>query len=316
MKDNNPLVSIVTPCYNGEKYLDRYFHSIIGQTYRPLQLIIINDGSTDTTENICMGYKTSLEKSGCEMVYLQQKNAGQAAALNRGLKYVSGKYLIWPDADDELTFDSIEVKVKFLMDYPEYDFCVSDVKCVDNHKAEIYRRKVYDSRQEIYSHMIFDEIMMSGSFMLRTSFLDQIILNREIYTGRGGQNPQLLLPAVWFGKLGYVKEVLYIYYVHEDSHSHDLKDSLKTIRQLQNYQDICIETIKRIPDYDAHRIIPDIKRHYARRRFGNAVDTMDAGLIGRYYKELALVDKVTLHDKLVTLKYTNPLLRAVCRVKR
>lgn len=54
------LVSIITPCYNGEKYLDNYFQSILAQTYRPLELIFINDGSTDQTEEIALSYRTKL----------------------------------------------------------------------------------------------------------------------------------------------------------------------------------------------------------------------------------------------------------------
>ena len=83
---NTALVSIITPCYNGERYLDRYFASILHQTYPNLELIFINDGSTDRTEEIAQGYRLPLEQRGIRYTYLSQENAGQAAALNRGLK--------------------------------------------------------------------------------------------------------------------------------------------------------------------------------------------------------------------------------------
>ena len=59
-----PLVSIITPCYNGEAFLKRYFESILNQTYPNLELIFINDGSTDRTEEIALSYRERLEKRG------------------------------------------------------------------------------------------------------------------------------------------------------------------------------------------------------------------------------------------------------------
>lgn len=315
MKNSDPLVSIVTPCYNGELYIDRYFQSILNQTYTKLELIFINDGSTDHTEEKALSWKKCLEERQIQFQYIYQKNAGQASALNKGLKMVTGEYFVWPDSDDEMTADSVEKKIRFLQNHQEYDFCVSAVECREiNKEPGIYRRKKYTSRQEAFKHMIFDEVMLSGSFMLRTSFLDRILPEREIYTGRGGQNPQILLPATWYGNLGHLEDVLYIYYIREESHSHSIDSSEKVIEQLQNYEDICIETIKKIEDAEAHKIIPVIHRHYARRRFGTAVDTMNADLIRKYYHELAETGRVSMHDRLITLKYTSPLFRMLYRV--
>ena len=116
-----PLVSIITPCYNGEAFLKRYFESILNQTYPNLELIFINDGSTDRTEEIALSYRERLEKRGITYIYEKQENAGQAAALNRGLKLFKGEYLTWPDSDDVMTKDSIEKKVHFLEKNPKYE---------------------------------------------------------------------------------------------------------------------------------------------------------------------------------------------------
>ena len=114
-----PLVSIITPCYNGEKYADRYFQSVLNQTYDHLELIFVNDGSTDRTEEIALSYKKELEEKGIQYTYLYQDNAGQAAALNNGLKIFHGEYLVWPDSDDEMTPDSIEKRAAFLESHPD-----------------------------------------------------------------------------------------------------------------------------------------------------------------------------------------------------
>ena len=69
-----PLVSIITPCYNGEAFLKRYFESILNQTYPNLELIFINDGSTDRTEEIALSYRERLEKRGITYIYEKQEN--------------------------------------------------------------------------------------------------------------------------------------------------------------------------------------------------------------------------------------------------
>ena len=110
---NSSLVSIVTPCYNGEKYLSRFLESILNQTYSEIELILINDGSNDGTERIVQGYRQSFSAKGIRFLYEYQKNQGQAAALNRGLKLFTGEYITWLDSDDEIMPDFIKKKVDF-----------------------------------------------------------------------------------------------------------------------------------------------------------------------------------------------------------
>lgn len=77
-----PLVSIITPSYNSEKYLDAFFISILEQDYEKYEMIFINDGSTDRTENIVYKYKEKFEERNIRFVYLKQENGGQAKAMN------------------------------------------------------------------------------------------------------------------------------------------------------------------------------------------------------------------------------------------
>jgi glycosyltransferase involved in cell wall biosynthesis len=95
-------VSIITPCYNGESFVSRYLDTILNQSYNNLELILVNDGSTDQTEAIVMSYKPKFKEVGIEFIYMYQEHAGQAAALNQGLKIFTGDYLTWPDSDYQL----------------------------------------------------------------------------------------------------------------------------------------------------------------------------------------------------------------------
>jgi len=88
-----PLVSVIVPAYNCERYLAAALDSIFAQTYRPVEVIVIDDGSTDRTAQIIAGY-------GDRVVSLRQDNSGPAAARNTGLDHARGEFISFLDADD------------------------------------------------------------------------------------------------------------------------------------------------------------------------------------------------------------------------
>ena len=124
-------VSIITPCYNGEMYVERMLNSVLEQDYNNIEFIFINDGSTDKTEAIVKKYETKFKKKGIDFIYIYQSNSGQAAALNKGLAIFKGDYLTWPDSDDMLSKDSISKKVEFLEKNPEYKAVRTDAAVVN-----------------------------------------------------------------------------------------------------------------------------------------------------------------------------------------
>lgn len=299
---DKPLVSIITPCYNGESYLDRYFASILHQTYPNLELIFINDGSTDRTEEIAQGYRLPLKERGIRYTYLSQENAGQAAALNRGLKLFTGEYLTWPDADDEMTPDCIEKKVAYLQAHPELDMCICKVAQVmennPNTVVGFFERTESQNDGSLFEDFLFmkNVYYAPGGYMVRSSAVDEAIHLREIYPGRGGQNAQMLLPIAYRNRYGYMDNVLYKYYIHEDSHSHCINSSEKVIRQWEYFERILLETLQRMPEGIFEKYGKKVRDHYARWRFGNALDTRNPKLVYKYLKELTSLGIVTFSD--------------------
>ena len=89
--EKQPLVSIITPCYNCERYIQRYIDFIQKQTYKNIELIFVNDGSTDKTEEILNENKEVIEKIGMKVVYVYQKNKGLGGASNTGLNSITGE---------------------------------------------------------------------------------------------------------------------------------------------------------------------------------------------------------------------------------
>ena len=106
------LISIIIPVYNAEEFIGMMLDSVQNQTYGMLDIILVNDGSTDGTKNVCMPY---LEKDK-RFQYYEQQNRGPSAARNFGLRKAKGDYILFVDADDLLPVKAIEQFVDCVME--------------------------------------------------------------------------------------------------------------------------------------------------------------------------------------------------------
>ena len=114
------LISIITPVYNGERFIERYFDMVLKFTHKDLELIIVNDASTDNTNEIIEQTKEKLINNGIEFKYIRlEKNEGAAGAINHGLQEVTGEYLSWQDIDDIYYPECISKCVEYSQIHPE-----------------------------------------------------------------------------------------------------------------------------------------------------------------------------------------------------
>lgn len=114
-------ISVIIPVYNGEKYLGEAINSILGQSYKPFEVIIIDDGSTDKTSEIATAYKKDL-------IYFFQDNAGIAASRNLGVNMAKGNYISFLDADDLWIKEKLRIQKKQLEADPSIDIIFGAVK--------------------------------------------------------------------------------------------------------------------------------------------------------------------------------------------
>jgi glycosyltransferase involved in cell wall biosynthesis len=114
--DNKPTISIIVPVYNTEKYLRRCLDSIVAQTFKDYECIIVDDGSTDGSAAICDEY----EKKDSRFKVLHKENEGVSAARNVGIEYAEGEFITFVDSDDYLS----SVYLRDLYDNKEYDYVV------------------------------------------------------------------------------------------------------------------------------------------------------------------------------------------------
>lgn len=110
---SNPLISVIIPVYNEEKRLERCLNSVINQTYQNLEIILVDDGSTDNSAAIC----DKFEAQDKRIRVIHKPNGGVASARNAGLKIATGEYIGWVDSDDWITSDMYEYLIKGVQKY-------------------------------------------------------------------------------------------------------------------------------------------------------------------------------------------------------
>jgi glycosyltransferase involved in cell wall biosynthesis len=118
---NQPLISCIVPVYNCELYLREAIDSILAQTYRPLEIFVVDDGSTDGTADVVASY-------GARLNYLRQGNAGPAAARNRALKLAEGEFVAFLDADDVWHPDKLMRQMACFAMNPKLELCLTYVQ--------------------------------------------------------------------------------------------------------------------------------------------------------------------------------------------
>lgn len=133
MNKSMPLISVVMPVFNGEKYLAEAINSILSQTFTDFEFIIVNDGSTDNSENVILSYSDKRIK------YLKQDNSGVGAALRYGCSFVRGKYIARMDADDISFPTRFATQLKYLESHPNVVLVSTAVYYIDEAGVQLGR---------------------------------------------------------------------------------------------------------------------------------------------------------------------------------
>lgn len=251
-----PKVTILSPCYNVEAYISHFLESIIMQNYHPIELILVNDGSTDNTEDIIFSYKERLEKEGIELKYFSKENGGQASAIALGIKHVTGEYLIWPDSDDFLLPNSIKKRVEYLKENPNCAIVRSNgyIYSEKDLKNPLRKASKYNKIAYLKDFLCFSVPWMPLAYMIRMSCFDEMNPQRKIYISSAGQNIQMILPVVYKYPCEYMEDALYGYVVHENSHSHKRQMYVKQAERLDALQ-LCVEETLKVISSDIKEFV-------------------------------------------------------------
>lgn len=168
------LISIVIPVYNAESFLSNCLESVVNQTYKDIEIIIVNDGSTDKSQEIIDKYK----KIYSNIRAFKQKNLGVSSARNFGVEQSVGKYILFLDSDDWLDKNYIENSVKFLKNTPVDLLLLPYVREYKNKpvKNNIYSKaKVYfKSKVDVRKNILLRLFGPTGKNLWRPAFIDDL----------------------------------------------------------------------------------------------------------------------------------------------
>lgn len=270
------MVSIITPCYNGGEKIQNLLHSIMQQTYRPIEFIFIDDGSIDSTRDVFFDTLPKLLQNDIDTRYVYQKNKGVGYATDIGLKLFTGDYVTCIDSDDCLTPNSLEVRVKYFEDHSDIGSicCEGHIVSPDNISKSLglLSDKVSGQKDPFQFENVLGKkpsIFVAGAHMHRTSVFLQAHPDRSIYPSRTGQNYQLLLPVYYITRRAFVDSPLIYYVQYPDSLSKsDVATAQKSYDRNNEVEKIILETLRRIPmdQKERDKYITFVQEKYEQKR--------------------------------------------------
>lgn len=232
-----PKVSIIIPVFNGENYLKKAIDSALIQTYENIEIIVVNDGSTDKTDTICKSY-------GKKIKYYKKKNEGVASALNLGIKKMTGEYFAWLSHDDEYSSKKIELQVNQLSGKKNNVISVCYWKIIDSDSNVLEEKKVSNKLEKRPKEFLaFDRnTWLNGCAMLihKQCFLDNGYFNENL---KSTQDYDLWLRFTDTCEFSILNKFLFFSRRHSEQGTY-------TIPSVLNESDIFHSTLINILNYD------------------------------------------------------------------
>jgi len=211
MAHKDPLVSTIVPAFNAERYLGLAIDSILDQTYSNIEVLVVDNASTDTTAQVIKGY-------GDKVRYLREDTKGPAAARNRGLQESKGEYIAFLDSDDLWLPDKTERQVRFLTEHPEYGIVYSQYEYIDEN-GELYDNKwgrVCTQTGWVFEDLLRHELQIGiGTMMIRRSSLEEAgNFNEKLITA---EDTDLFIRLAKYSQFGHIAGPVARYRSHKES---------------------------------------------------------------------------------------------------
>ncbi|MCK4918257.1 MAG: glycosyltransferase family 2 protein [Candidatus Pacebacteria bacterium] len=225
--NKKPVVTVLMPVYNGEKYLKEAINSILNQTFNDFEFLIINDGSTDKSEEIICSYKDLRIK-----LINNEVNLGIIKSLNKGIDLAKGKYIARMDADDISLPKRLEIQVKFMDKNPRIGIAGSWAKVLENGKTQKYAKIISDP-EKIKITLLFRCLLIHPSIIIRKNLLEKNNLRYNL-NHEHAEDYGLWNNAVKCFPITNIKNALIQYRIHDSNTSkiQSIKQK-KTITQLR-----------------------------------------------------------------------------------
>ena len=221
------LISCIVPVFNCERYLGEALDSILAQTYRPIEIIVVDDGSTDGTSDIAARY-------GDQIRYVRQSNSGAPTARNLGLSFAAGEFVAFLDADDLWHPEKLAHQMARFEARPELDYCVT-------HLQRFWISQLETEKHSFQNHRFAEAL---PGYVTQT-----LLARRKLFDSVGNFNTSRRVgdPMDWFLRAreqGATMELLPDLLVYARMHESNLSVEPGTRRMKPHMQDAILHVVK------------------------------------------------------------------------
>ena len=249
--NNQPLVTMITYCYNGARFVSKYFDAILAQTYTNIELIFFNNGSEDKTGEIAESYRQRLEEKGVIVNIIHYKENQSTCQLKQdAFRMMKGEYFFGCDSDDFIDPTYVEEMSNYLINNPEKGIVYCQLRVIKESTGELLGISKMQPRHE--PKQAFMDIL-SGyninftaiSYMMSKKHFEKINPNKEIFISRYGENYQIQMPFLYNDLQGYIEKPLGQYTVRDDSYTGTFNVEKKIVA-FKGQEESVIATLKQI----------------------------------------------------------------------
>ncbi|MDT4292314.1 glycosyltransferase [Methylomonas sp. MO1] len=243
MKTQSPLASVILPVYNGKKFIRDAVHSILTQSHINLELLIVDDGSTDESTSIIK----ELSEKDNRIRFFQQKNSGVAGARNLALREAKGEYIGFIDQDDIWLTDKLESQITYFKQNPEAVFLHGNIEYIDDQLTPL-DKSLYPWETNASGHC-FERLFVWNAIAIQTvcfkrKCMETVGFLREEVPGVDDYDYWLRFSR--FFPIDYLDKTFALYRFHGENESHkwhlqDIKRAKVLEGILQDFPDIYLE---------------------------------------------------------------------------
>jgi glycosyltransferase involved in cell wall biosynthesis len=263
MPSNRPILSVILPAYNAEKYITEAIISILNQSFNDFELLIADDGSTDNTKQIIESFSDNRIKT-----IHNSKNIGKNETVNRLFHSSKGVYITIHDADDISVKDRFEKQISFFCKNPKYSLCGTFFKTIDSRGKFIKEVELEHNYHTIKKNIIAKSQFHGPTVMFKREIVDQVGGLFRYF--KWGEDIDFTLRVVEKFQATNLREFLYLYRIHDKSLTKDisflnpdrlvnlkLRNFLAEQRKLRGYDCLMVSNFQEI-ESEKKRLIEEL----------------------------------------------------------
>jgi len=265
--DSQPLVSVIIPVFNAERFVAQSIQSVLSQSYENLECIIVDDGSSDGSWEIIERF----QKIDSRVHPIRQaRNQGVSVVSNIALQAANGKYVARMDSDDISLADRFSLQIRFMEAHPEVGILGTGMRCMDETGKLLAAPPIFRGDLAIRWHMMFENPFFNPTIMFRKSVIDSLGLKYEISAIYGDEDYDFVSRLIAHTQGENLSEILLYYRMHPSSLSYryaaERNDSVA--QRLCRTVEMLLPEIAVSPEdiIDLHRAIMGISEIDKRRR--------------------------------------------------